>query len=85
MSIDIGYCEDWTDEMKALSRVIYREEQRIRNLNAYITRVDPDEFDEVMAELERAEDTLRNAMGTFTRCNYLWALERDMRRHAAQA
>ncbi len=85
MSIDIGYCEAWPDEMKALSRTIYREEQRVRNLEAYIARVDPDEFDEVMAELENAKATLRNAVGTFTSCNYHWALERDMRRHTAQA
>lgn len=82
---DVGYCEAWPDEMKELSRTIYREEQRVRNLEAYIARVDPDEFDAVMADLENAKATLRNATIAFTRCNYHWAKECDEHRHTAQA
>lgn len=67
-----GYCEAWPDEMKELSRKHYRALQRIRNLEAYITRVDPDEFDAVMADLENAKAEAINAGAAFTRCNLKW-------------
>lgn len=70
---DFGYCEAWPEELKELSRRQYRACQRVRNLEAYITRVDPEEFDTVMAELENARSVAISTGIEFARRNWLWA------------
>lgn len=53
---DFGYCQACPEELKELNRVHYRASCRVRNLESYIERVDPDEFYSVMSELEKARE-----------------------------
>lgn len=41
---DFGFVPAWPDELKELNRKYYWAQQRVRNLEAYIERVDPDDF-----------------------------------------
>jgi len=53
MPLDL-YCEAWPPELKEAQREWYRAECKRRCLEAHITRIDPEEFDEAMASLESA-------------------------------
>ena len=48
------YCSAWPNELKELARRQYRMACRIRNLEASLDRISPNEFDRVMDQLEAA-------------------------------
>ena len=52
--MDFEYCPAWPDGLKELSRRQYRAACRIRNLEASLDRISPNDFDRVMDQLEAA-------------------------------
>ena len=52
----------WTPERKAAEMRLYRAQCRIRCLEANLDRVDPDQFDALMAQLEAAQTELSAAV-----------------------
>lgn len=69
------YCEAWPDNLKSLSRLYYRAQQRVRNLEAHVERVDPDGFYAVMLELEKAIDETQKAADAFRKARQAWDTE----------
>lgn len=49
------------DSLKELYWTYYRAWQQVRNLNAYVERVDPNEFYGALTELEQAQKSLYRA------------------------
>lgn len=69
---DFGYCQAWPEELKELNRAHYRACCRVRNLESYIERVDPDDFYSVMAELERAREEVYATAIAFGIAKHKW-------------
>lgn len=51
-----SFCYEWPEELKDLQRECSRAQYRVKNLEANITRVTPEEFDAVMCSLEHARE-----------------------------
>lgn len=52
------WCEAWPEELKETERRRYRAECRLRCLTAALDRVDPTEFDSIMAQIEATREEL---------------------------
>lgn len=72
---DVGYCEAWPDSLKELYWTYYRAWQQVRNLNAYVERVDPNEFYGALTELEQAQKSLYSVASTFRAARQKWDAE----------
>lgn len=72
---DFSYVPAWPDELKELHSNYYRAWQRVRNLEAYVERVDPDGFYDVMSELEQAQKELHRAADVFEYAQRKWNYE----------
>ena len=68
----LGYCPAWPEELKELSRRNYRAACRVRNLEAALDRIAPNEFDAVMDQLETARRELYNTSAEFMRVKWRW-------------
>ena len=66
------FCLAWPDEVKALSRAHYRAVCRMKNLEAYIERVSPYEFDAVMDVLEQAHEQVQALAIQFEKARWAW-------------
>lgn len=77
MVLDFVYCPAWPDDLKELNSARYRAYQRVRNLEAHITRVNPEDFYAVMLELEHANDELRDATVAFQNARRKWDAEHN--------
>ena len=53
-----NWCEAWPEELKEAERRRYRAECKLRCLTSALDRVDPVEFDSVMAQIEAAREEL---------------------------
>lgn len=72
---DVGYSEAWPDSLKELYWTYYRAWQQVRNLNAYVERVDPNEFYGALTELEQAQKSLYSVASTFRVARQKWDAE----------
>ena len=70
-----GYCAAWPDELKELSRRHYRALCRVQNLEAAITRTDPNDFDNLMDQLELARQEIYTITDQFRRAKWEWEWE----------
>lgn len=68
-----NWCEAWPEELKEAERRRYRAECKLRCLTAALDRVDPAEFDGVMARIEAARDELHSA--SRVKLDMLWKFE----------
>lgn len=66
---DFDYCPEWPEEIKVLYRSRYRAVCRMKNLEAYIERVTPREFDAVMDELENAREEVQTISMQFRKAS----------------
>lgn len=66
------FCFAWPDELKEMHRVYYRALCRMKNLEAYIERVTPYEFDAVMDELEQAQKQVQALAIQFEKARRAW-------------
>lgn len=73
---DFGFCQAWPEELKELSRAHYRAVCRMKNLEAYIERVSPHEFDTVMDELERAREEVLTLALSFEQALRKWSMDK---------
>lgn len=53
-----NWCEAWPEELKEAERRRYRAECKLRCLTAALDRVDPAEFDGIMAQIEATREEL---------------------------
>ena len=67
-----GFCQAWSDELKELSRKHYRAACRVRNLEGAIDRTDPADFDDLMNQLETAQQEVYAAAEDFRRAKAVW-------------
>ena len=67
---DFGYCDAWPDELKRANNRRMRAVYRLQNLQNYIKRADPAEFDSVMEQLEAAYDEVHDSAMEFLELNY---------------
>ena len=56
------WCEAWSNERKEAEDRIYRARCRVRCLEANLDRIDYEEFDSLMAQIESARVELRAAI-----------------------
>lgn len=59
-----NWCEAWPEELKEAERRRYRAECKLRCLTAALDRVDPAEFDSIMAQIEATREELYVASST---------------------
>ena len=55
------WCDAWSQEKKDAELRVYRARCRLRCLEANLDRIDPDQFDELMAQIESARMELHEA------------------------
>lgn len=53
-----NWCEAWPEELKEAERRRYRAACKLRCLTAALDRVDPAEFDGIMAQIEATREEL---------------------------
>lgn len=75
---NVGYCEAWSEDLKELYWTYYRAWQRVRNLTAYVERVDPDEFYTTMTDLEQAQKSLYRIAEAFRKASAAWDAEHGL-------
>lgn len=75
---DFGFVPAWPDELKELNRKYYWAQQRVRNLEAYIERVDPDDFYVTMTDLEQAQKNLYRIAEAFRKASVAWDAEHGL-------
>lgn len=68
-----NWCEAWPEELKEAERRRYRAECKLRCLTAALDRVDPVEFDSLMAQIEATREELYSA--SRTKLDMLWKFE----------
>lgn len=66
------FCFAWPDELKEMHRVYCRALYRMKNLEAYIERVTPYEFDAVMDELEQVKEQVQVLAIRFEQARRKW-------------
>lgn len=57
-----GYCENWSDEHKAAEKKGYRLSCLLKCLEGSLSRIDPEDFDETMARIEKTREELFDAV-----------------------
>lgn len=72
MSNEIGYCHAWPEELKAAWRRVNRLQCKLRCLNSNVEKIDYEDFDELMCELEKTQQELFEAHSTFDELNRMW-------------
>lgn len=55
------WCEAWSTEKKDAEKRVYRARCLVRCLEANLDRIEPEQFDELMARLESAREELHSA------------------------
>lgn len=55
------WCEAWPEELKEAERRRYRAECKLRCLISALDRIDPAEFDGLMAQIEQARAEVQKA------------------------
>lgn len=70
-----GYCETWPEDLKEARRKWKNLVLRVQNLENYIVRVDPEQFDDVLILLEKAEEEVRAAAIEYQGKRRTWDLQ----------
>lgn len=70
-----GYCEAWSDDLKEARRKWRNAVLRVHSLENYIVRVDPEQFDDVLILLEKAEEEARAAAKEYQDKRRTWNLQ----------
>jgi len=55
------WCEAWPQEVKEAEKRLYRANCRVRCLEAALDRCDPEDFDDLMAQIEEAQEEVWKA------------------------